>query len=114
MPFFGDSAWGVASALGLLPARQPTAAVTAPVDCWIATSVTMLARKHFGSEVSVQPVGRLTLVNEPPALVERNSPAPVAAYTRLALVGSTATLNAITPAGTPLAFCHVWPRFVER
>src|SRR3954469_8315424 len=105
MPFLGDS--GQPPGLVLLPARQPTAAVTAPVDCWIATSVTMLARKQCGSEMSVQVVGRSTLVNDPPSSVERNSPAPVAAETRLGLVGSTATLNAITPAGTPVAFRHV-------
>src|SRR4051795_1749738 len=112
MPFFGDSTQP--PGLVLLPARQPTAAVTAPVDCWIATSVTMLARKQCGSEMSGQSVGRLTFVNEPPSSVERNSPAPVAAYTRLALVGSTATLNAITPAGTPVAFLQVFPRSVLR
>src|ERR1700710_2661349 len=112
MPFFSDS--GQPPGLVLLPARQPTAAVTAPVDCWIATSVTMFARKQCGSEMSGQSVGRPTLVNDPPVSVERNSPAPVAAYTRLAFVGSTATLNAITPAGTPLAFRHVLPRSVLR
>src|SRR5438874_6373446 len=97
MPLFGDSS--EPSALCLSPARQPTAAMTAPGFAFAVfglsgpgttTSVTMLARKQslsvFGfpvqsgvGELTPAPVGRLVLTNVAPPSVERNSPSPVAA-----------------------------------
>ena len=79
MPLPGDSGCGVASALGLLPARQPTAAVTWWFVWCTATSVTMLARKQPGLVEGRQPVGSATSENDAPPSVERNRPAPVAA-----------------------------------
>jgi len=91
MPLPGDCS--DPSALGLVPARQPTAASTAPgaalapvvlafAGPWTTTSVTMFARKQSLSVTGLpaqSPVGRLTLVKLWPASVERNRPAPVAA-----------------------------------
>src|SRR4051794_40024149 len=87
MPLPGDC--GAPAALCLVPARQPTAAITAPgrgdpgppAAC-TTTSVTMLARKQFltdGALPAQLPVGSTTLANVAPASVERDSPPPVAA-----------------------------------
>src|SRR6266516_6402132 len=97
MPLFGD--WSVPSASAFCPARQPTAAITAPALPVIplfgapctTTSVTWLARKQplamlesplqFGWPLATpSPAGSFTLVQLEPSSVERNSPAPVAAY----------------------------------
>src|SRR5690348_8873956 len=98
MPLLGDC--GEPSAFCLVPARQPTAAMTAPgvpPEDWplagpcTTTSVTTLARKQSLAVAGLpahEPVGRLTLVKVAPASVERYSPPPVAAYTREAFVGS--------------------------
>ncbi len=68
---------GAPSAFGLSPARQPTAARTAPPP-WPAgslalttTSVTMLAKKQVGFVVSVHVVGSTTLTKLLPVSVER-------------------------------------------
>src|SRR3954452_14707445 len=79
-------ACGLPAKFGNWPARQPTAAITAPPSCpslsfgWTATSVTTFAKKQFGFEESPaqSPVGRFTFVKLRPASVERNSPLPVA------------------------------------
>src|SRR3569833_2775439 len=89
------------SVFALFPARQPTAARTAPglalapvvgalAAPWTTTSVTMFARKQSltGGALPVQsgvpagafaPGGRLTFSKLAPASVERNRPPPVAA-----------------------------------
>src|SRR3954452_25186634 len=97
MPLPGDCT--APSALVLVPARQPTAAMTAPGWLpavwvlrapWTTTSVTMLARKQslaVGAlpeqlgvgAVATAPVGRLTLSKLAPPSVERYRPPPVAA-----------------------------------
>src|SRR3954451_9179745 len=97
MPLPGDCT--APSALVLVPARQPTAAMTAPGwplavwvlrGPWTTTSVTMLARKQSLTVgalpvqlgvgfVAPAPVGRLTFVKLAPPSVERYRPAPVAA-----------------------------------
>ena len=45
------------------PYAQPTAATTAPVPCWTATSLTVFAKSHDGVLVSPAhvPVGRFAL-----------------------------------------------------
>src|SRR3954469_15310324 len=95
-PLFGD--WIVPSASVFCPARQPTAASTAPAlpvmpvlgaPC-TTTSVTWLARKQplampespvqFGwPPATPSPVGSFTLLQLWPSSVERYRPAPVAA-----------------------------------
>src|SRR3954454_1181317 len=99
MPLLGDST--LSSGPTLLPARQPTAAMTAPpgaLPCppgdWTTTSVTTLARKQPPPKVlpvqsglsgapertpPSRPVGRSTLTNVRPASVDRYRPTPVAA-----------------------------------
>src|SRR5690349_19664226 len=99
MPLPGDCC--APSVFCLVPARQPTAARTAPgfasapvvtllAAPWTTTSVTMFARKQsltvgalpVQSGVpagALAPVGRLTFTKLAPASLERNSPPPVAA-----------------------------------
>ena len=86
MPLPGASTWSPETA-SLSPARHPTAATTftvevdgtVPSGTLIATSVTMLARKHFGSVRSSQPVCSVMRVKLRPPSVERYRPLPVAA-----------------------------------
>ena len=84
MPFCGDI---MLPAFVLhCPYAQPTAAITAPVPCCTATSLTVLANAHCASLVSsAQPrrpvdggVGRLTFVYDTPSSVERKRPLLVA------------------------------------
>src|SRR3954464_3839066 len=97
MPLPGDCL--PPSAFGFWPARQPTAAITAPgwasgVAAFFGpcttTSVTMFARKQSFAVVGLPlqsgvggfapaPVGRFTFWNETPPSVERKRPLPVAA-----------------------------------
>ena len=91
MPLFGDC--GDPSAFAFWPARQPTAARTAPglafaplvfafAGPWTTTSVTTFARKQSLALTGLpaqSPVGRLTFAKLAPASVERNRPPPVAA-----------------------------------
>src|SRR5204863_7550528 len=91
IPLPGDC--GAPSALGLVPARQPTAARTAPglasppvvsalAGPCTTPAVTTLARKQSLTVTGwpwQSPVGRSTLVKLAPASVERKRPPPVAA-----------------------------------
>ena len=126
MPLLGDC-WAP-SALVAWPARQPTAASTAPGWAFspevfalagpcTTTSVTTLARKQSLAVTGCpwqSPVGRSTFVKLAPASVDRNRPPPVAAYTRSGCVWSTASLKPSTPSGTPAACVQFAPRSVVR
>src|SRR5688572_28288069 len=100
MPLFGD--WTEPSGFVAEPPRQPTAAMTlppgssdVPPGSSTTTSVTMFAKTQRSTRLDLPahgPVGRFTFAYETPASAERNRPAPVAAYTTLEFVGSTARL----------------------
>src|SRR3954453_16712074 len=130
MPLPGDCI--APSSFFFWPARQPTAATTAPgfassspavsalAGPCTTTSVTMLARKQSCTvgDLPVQsgvpsgaslPVGRFTFAKLVPPSVEGNRPPPVAAYTPFGSFGSTTSLKPSTPSGTPSEWVQVAP-----